>query len=32
MVSATLCQNCVRSLTDAELLYVRGLAPEATYQ
>jgi predicted ATPase len=25
-------QQALRSLTDAELLYVRGLAPEATYQ
>jgi predicted ATPase len=25
-------QNTLRSLTDAELLYVRGIAPEATYQ
>jgi len=25
-------QSALRSLTDAELLYVRGIAPEATYQ
>ena len=25
-------QRALRSLTDAELLYVRGIAPEATYQ
>ncbi len=25
-------QHALRSLTDAELLYVRGIAPEATYQ
>jgi predicted ATPase len=31
-IAETDLQDALRSLTDAELLYVRGIAPEATYQ
>ncbi|MGO9268152.1 MAG: AAA family ATPase [Candidatus Binataceae bacterium] len=31
-ITETDLQRALRSLTDAELLYVRGIAPEATYQ
>jgi class 3 adenylate cyclase/tetratricopeptide (TPR) repeat protein len=31
-ISETDLQRALRTLTDAELLYVRGIAPEATYQ
>jgi class 3 adenylate cyclase/tetratricopeptide (TPR) repeat protein len=31
-IAETDLQRALRSLTDAELLYVRGIAPEATYQ
>jgi class 3 adenylate cyclase/tetratricopeptide (TPR) repeat protein len=31
-VGAEELQNALRSVTDAELVYVRGIAPEATYQ